>query len=281
MEETEPIDYLVIGHLTSDLVVSGTRLGGTTAFSGLTANALGLNTGIITSFSKGLDTSAIEKIWIKNKISNETSTFKNLSNGSTRRQFLYHKAEKILPRDIPLFTKPPKIIHLGPVANEVDPDITTLFPNSLKCLTPQGWFREVDEHDQVKFQEWENYHHHLQNADIAVISIDDIENDEARIGEMAGNISIFVVTENSKGARVYWNNDARFFSAPEVKYLDDTGAGDIFATSFFYRYLFTKNPWEACRFAVLIASWSVTRAYLASIPTPEEIELAKLEVLSN
>jgi sugar/nucleoside kinase (ribokinase family) len=277
--EKEPIDYLVIGHLTSDLVGSGSRLGGTAAYSGMTAAALGLKTGIISSFSKNLDTSQIEELWISNKLSKHTSTFENISNGSSRKQYLYTKAEKISLHDIPKFTNPPKIIHLGPVANEVDPDILKLFPNSLKCLTPQGWFRGVNEKDQVIFLEWENVLQYLQNADIAIISIDDVEKDETKIAEMAANIPIFVATENFKGARIYWNNDARFFSAPEVKYLDDTGAGDIFAASFFCRYLFTRNPWEACRFAVVIASHSVTRAHLASIPTPEEIELSKIEVL--
>ena len=277
--ETEPIDYLVIGHLTSDLVGSGSRLGGTAAFSGLTAAALGMKTGIITSYAKDLDTSAIKNLWLSNKLSKQTTTFENISDGSSRTQYLYSIAEKILHLDIPQFSSPPKIVHLGPVADEVDPDILKSFPNSLKCLTPQGWYRGVNEKDQVIFQGWENNLHHLRKADIAVISIDDVEKDEAQIAEMAGNIPIFVVTENFKGARVYWNNDARFFSAPEVKYLDDTGAGDIFASSFFYRFLNTKNPWEACRFAVLLASRAVTRAHLESIPTSEEIEIAKIEVL--
>lgn len=279
IEEINPIDYLVVGHLTSDLVESGSRLGGTAAFSGLTANALGLKTGIITSFATDLDTSPIKHIWIKNKISTKTSTFKNLSDGSTRNQYLYSIAERITSQDIPPLTRSPKIIHLGPIANEVDPEILQLFPNSLKCLTPQGWFRGVNEQDQVIFQEWENKERHLSNADIAVISLEDVEKDEDKIAEMSALIPVFIVTENFKGARVYWNNDARFFTAPEVKYLDDTGAGDIFAASFFFRYLYTKNPWESCRFAVQMASWSVTRAYLASIPTPEEIEQAKIEFL--
>jgi len=181
---------------------------------------------------------------------------------------------------VPSVNNPPKIIHLGPVANEVDPEIMTCFPNSLKCLTPQGWFRGINKQRQVIFQEWEHCDRYLTQADIAVISLDDIQKDEGKIENMASLIPVFVVTENFKGARVYWHNDVRFFSAPEVKYLDDTGAGDIFATAFFYRYHFTKNPWEACRFAVLLASWSVTRAYINSIPTPAEIERAKMELLT-
>ena len=274
------LDYLVFGHLTSDLTDTGSRLGGTAAFSGLTAHALGLKSGIITAFGEGLDISSIKGLWIKNKTSNETTTFKNISNGSERSQYLYSVAENIIKEDVPKLTQPPKIIHLGPVADEVDPEIMTCFPNSLKCLTPQGWFRAINKHKQVIFQEWQHFDQCLEKADVAVISLDDVQKDEDKIAIMSGLIPVFVVTENYKGARVYWHNDVRFFSAPEVKYLDDTGAGDIFATAFFYRYLFTKNPWEACRFAVLLASWSVTRAYMNSIPTPEEIKQAKMELLT-
>jgi len=277
---TPTLDYLVFGHLTSDLTKTGSRLGGTAAFSGLTANALGLKSGIITSFGKELDTYSINGLWLKNKFSIKTTTFKNISNGSERSQHLYSVAEIIMSEDVPTFSHPPKIIHLGPVANEIDPEILTCFPNSLKCLTPQGWFRRINKQKQVIFGDWQHYDQYLLKSDVAVISLDDVQKDEEKIANMAGLIPVFVVTENYKGARVYWHNDVRFFSAPEVKYLDDTGAGDIFATAFFYRYFFTKNPWEACRFAVLLASWSVTRAYMNSIPTSEEIEKAKMELLT-
>jgi len=41
----------------------------------------------------------------------------------------------------------------------------------------------------------------------------------------------------------------------------------------------TRDPWEAARFATLIASRSVTRVGLAGIPTPQEIEEFLMEVL--
>ena len=49
IENAKPLDYLVIGHVTADLENSDITLGGTAAFSGLTAKALGLKAGIITS----------------------------------------------------------------------------------------------------------------------------------------------------------------------------------------------------------------------------------------
>lgn len=281
IEIQQPLDYLVIGHLTADLTEEGTRLGGTVAFSGLTAHALGLKTGIITSCSENLEIKPINPLWSNIKKSENSTTFKNISDGINRQQYLYHVAERISAEDFPNLSHPPKILHLGPVANEVDPTILDFFPSSLKCLTPQGWFRRRTHDDQVELQSWDEWQKYLPKADAAVISIEDVQRNEDLISKMALTLPALAVTENYLGARVYWHSDVRFFSAPEVKYADDTGAGDIFAAAFFYRYFMTKDPWEAGRFAVLLASWSVTRSRLESIPTAEEIDRAKYELMEG
>jgi hypothetical protein len=274
-----PIEYLVLGHLTKDLINASERLGGTVTFSALTAKALGLSAGIVTAYCDDIDVSAIDSLWIFSKTSENTTTFRNISDGISRIQYLYQVAEPISEADVPGFDFPPKIVHLGPVAGEVDPNILSKFPQSMKCLTPQGWFRARNDENQVVLRPWNEFESVLSQADAAVISLEDVQKDEEMIAKMAAAIPVFVVTENYKGARVYWHNDVRYFNAPEVKYVDDTGAGDIFSAAFFYRYHFTKDPWEAGRFAVKLASWSVTRKYLESIPTQVEIEKAKMELI--
>lgn len=281
LTKVSPPEYLVIGHVTADLVDSNIFLGGTATYSALTSHALGMCPGIITACAQDLDLSPLNQFWLSNNLSPHSTTFKNLSNGVERLQHLYHTARPIGCENLPSFGAPPKILHLGPVANEVDPNIIDQFPNSLICLTPQGWFRTVDSDHRVHLQAWEGAEVTLSKADIAIISEEDVQYDEDYIAKLANAIPILVVTENYKGARVYWHNDARFIKAPEVKCVDDTGAGDIFATAFFYRYYSTKDPWEAGRFATLLASWSVTRKYLESIPYPEEISRAKIELLKH
>lgn len=275
------LDYLVIGHLTQDLTETGERLGGTVTFSGLTAAALSMNTGIFTSFGPNIDPAPLRKLWIHNQPCGQTTTFKNISDGKQRTQYLYDVAKPISVSGMKTFQPSPAIVHLGPMANEVDPNLLREFPNSLRCLTPQGWFRRRGKDDKVIFQPWDSYTQFLPMAHIAVTSLEDLNGDERLIEEMAGLIPVLVITENEKGARVYWHNEAKFITAPEVKYEEDTGAGDIFAAAFFYRFFHTKDPWEAGRFAVLLASWSVTRSYFDSIPKPEEIEKAKVELIGN
>ena len=52
ISDTQPLDYLVIGHVTQDLVNGGVMLGGTASYSTMTAHALGLRTGLVTSCPK-------------------------------------------------------------------------------------------------------------------------------------------------------------------------------------------------------------------------------------
>lgn len=118
----------------------------------------------------------------------------------------------------------------------------------------------------------------LERAGATVISIEDVGGDENRIEEMAASSRVLAVTEAQHGSRLYWNGDVRRFKAPEVAEVDATGAGDIFAASFFIRLFTTRDPWEAARFATQLAAISVTRPGLSGIPTPDEIQASMVEV---
>ena len=58
----QPVDYLVVGHITQDLTPDGPRLGGTATYSALTARALGLQVGVVTSASEKTSMKAFEGI---------------------------------------------------------------------------------------------------------------------------------------------------------------------------------------------------------------------------
>lgn len=118
-----------------------------------------------------------------------------------------------------------------------------------------------------------------KKANAVVISREDVNGDHELIEQMAHQTRMLAVTEGAEGCVLYWNGDRRRFRAPEVKEVDATGAGDVFATAFFIRLLRTRDPWEAARFATLLASHSVTRVGLEGIPTQAEIESCLMEVL--
>jgi sugar/nucleoside kinase (ribokinase family) len=274
----EPIDYLVIGHLTCDITPQGLRLGGTAAYSSLTARALGLRVGIVTSRGDEVPTSSLLSIPIVNMSVERSTTFENIYTHQGRIQIIHHVAPNLDLNIVPDPWRSAPIVHLGPVAQEVEPSLVRYFPDSFIGLTPQGWLRAWDQVGRVHQTEWPEASFVLNQASAAVISLEDVDGDESRVEEMAAACRIFVVTENTRGARLYWNGDVRRFPAPETPEIDATGAGDIFAAAFFFRLYTTRDPWEAARFATQLASTSITRTGLDGIPTPEEINTCMIEV---
>lgn len=272
----KPIDTLIIGHVTNDLQPDGSsKLGGTVSFSGLSSHMLGQKTAVLTSHAPDLDLSALESLELVSLPSNRTTTFKNIPTEAGRLQFCYAQASLLTPEGLPDAWRRPNIVHFGPVANEIDPEFFSVFPDSLLCLTPQGFLRQFAEDGQVRFRDWPEKESCLPKTDAVVLSLEDLAGDEALIRDYVRLCELLVVTENKNGARVYWKQEMRRFPAPTRKLVEDTGAGDIFAACFFQRYSVTRNAWQAAQFAVELAANSVTRHYLDSIPTKEEIENAR------
>ena len=276
---TQSIDYLMIGHLTADQTATGKRLGGTATFSALTAQALGLRVGVVTSWANDLDLGKLGEIPICNNLAEFSTTFENIYTHNGRTQRVYHVANPLEYYQIPEAWRSAPIVHLGPVAQEVDPSIVRKFSTSMIGITPQGWVRAWDKHGNVGLGEWPEARFVLEKSSAAVLSIHDLHGDEDRIEEMVNYCQVLVVTEGQAGCRVYWNGDIRRFRPPEVNEIDPTGAGDIFAAAFFVRLYSTRDPWEAARFATQLAAFSVTKPGLDGIPTPEDINKSMAEIL--
>ena len=275
----EPVDYLAVGHITKDLTPDGPRLGGTVAYSALTAQSLGLRVGIVTSWGVDVDPGPLKKIPIANYAAEVSTTFENIETPAGRVQTLHHRALDLSYQHIPDPWRNASIVHLAPVIQEVDPSFVRHFPSALIGITPQGWLRSQDHEGKVYPGEWPEASFVLDRAGAAVIGLEDVGGDEDRIEEMAISSPVLAVTEGEDGVRIYWNGDVRRFRPPRVEVVDTTGAGDIFATSFFTRLYSTRDPWEAARFATQIAAISVTRRGLDGVPTGDEVNEYMIEVL--
>lgn len=278
----EKIDYLVIGHITIDLLSDGTQVfGGTAAYAARTAHALGLRVGIVTSLpGKKLNSVNLPaNIQVFNIPAETATTFENIETSSGRVQRIHAQAAPLDLEQIPHNWRKTPIIHLGPIAQEMPSQLPSGFAPSLLGLTPQGWLRSWDADGNISPSRWQQMEPSLKQAGAAVLSIEDVQEDEELIEEMMLASRVLVITEGAEGARLYWNGDLRRFRAPSVEEVDATGAGDIFAAAFFIRLYQTRDPWEAARFGVCLASQSVTRKSLASIPTQDEIQSCQMEVL--
>ncbi|MDQ3005547.1 MAG: PfkB family carbohydrate kinase [Chloroflexota bacterium] len=275
----DPVDYLVIGHIAHDLTPEGPRLGGTVAYSALTARALGLRVGIVTSVGPETSLESLKDIPIISIESPQSTTFENIYTKQGRLQYLRAQARQIDFNHVPETWRRTPIIHLGPLAKEMAPTLPQGFSPTLLGLTPQGWMRKWDAEGRVSPTDWIDPSAALAQAGAVIISREDVGGDDEIIEHMAHQTPVLAVTEGAAGAVLYWNGDRRRFRAPQMQEVDATGAGDVFAAAFFVRLFKTRDPWEATRFATLIASRSVTRVGLAGIPTAKEIEACTMEIL--
>ena len=274
-----PVDYLVIGHLSCDLTPEGPRLGGTVTYAALTGRALGLRVGVVTTWGGEIPLNILDGVQVMSERVEHSTTFENIYTLEGRHQIIHNLAPDILYEHIPRAWRNAPIVHIGPIAGEGKSLADGGFSSSMLGLTIQGWLRTWDDVGRVGIGTWPEALQALSKADAAVLSIEDVGGDEEQIEAMANNCRVLAVTEGAAGARLYWNGDLRRFRALQVREVDPTGAGDIFAAAFFWRFSTTHDPWAAARFATQLASYSVTRRGLDSIPTKQEIQTCLVEVL--
>lgn len=262
---TEPldIDYLAIGHASLDVIPGGSVPGGTVTYAARVAQALGCRVAVLTSVSSNFDIdSAFPGIAVHNIPARTTTTFENRYADGQRHQKLYDVAESIGFEDVPEVLKRVPIVHIGPIANEIDPAIISLFSNSIVGLTPQGWFRRWDENGLVFEGRWAEADKVLPMAAAVILSREDVSEQET-LEEFRRRARVLVLTEQAGGCTVFCKGERRSFKAPSVREINPTGAGDTFAAAYLIRLYQTRgNPWEAAEFANRIASASVTRKTL-------------------
>lgn len=259
------IDYLLIGHITRDLTPQGDVVGGTVAYSGRIGEAFGLKTAVLTSCEPdypGLqELSGLELAVIP---AEQTTTFKNVYTPDGREQTIYGVANRITGQDVPPNWQDARMVHLAPLADEVDPEIMHQFPNSLIGLTPQGWMRQWDENGRVFPREWPEAEKYFSLADIVIISQEDLLSTEMLFQYWAWS-NILVLTGGAKGCIVFYGDKAQYVPTIPVEEVDATGAGDTFATAFMFWYGKTGDPVASARFANTMASYSVTESGIENV----------------
>ncbi len=260
------IDYLLIGHVSTDLTPTGPKPGGAVTFASRVAHVLGYKTAVLTSAAPDYDLSQAfpPEVEVVSLPSEETTVFENVyTSDGNRQQTLHSQARPLTAADVPVAWRDAKIIHLAPIDEEIEVDVAKIFPDSVIGVTPQGWLRGWDEEGHVYPQRAPFTREILPLVSAVVVSEEDLVSDDQieRAGEF---LDLIVVTDGSKGCVVYYGDESRHFSPPGVEAIEATGAGDTFATSFFIRLHQTGDPWEAARFANLLAARSVTQTDLAS-----------------
>jgi len=272
----EQIDYLVIGHISCDITPSGWLVGGTAAYSGRTAQALGCRTAVLTSTAVDFDgVEQLPGLMIRQVAAEATTTFENVYTPAGRQQTIHALAERLTAEHVPAEWQRAKVVQLAPIANEVAPEMIHLFSNSIVGLTPQGWLRRWDENGRVYAREWPAASAILPLAAAVILSQEDLL-DDAMLEQYRQWARLLVLTEGARGCTIFYGDDVRQIPAFPVAEVEPTGAGDIFAAAFLFRLHQTAgNPWEAARFANYAAAQSVTQVGLAAKVQSVQLEIDK------
>jgi sugar/nucleoside kinase (ribokinase family) len=273
------IDYLLVGHISRDLVASGDgpagyAPGGTVTYAGRTAQALGCRVAVVTSAGPDLDPAALlPGLAVHNLPAAASTTMENRYSTLGRTQTLHGLARSLTGASVPGAWRRAPIVHLCPIVHEVEPGMIALFSNSLVGLTPQGWYRSWDDQGRVGRRAWPEAESVLPLAAAVILSEEDLPGSEEldRVRRLA---RLTVLTRHDRGCTVYCRDEARHFPAPTVREVNPTGAGDVFAAAYLTRLHQTRgNPWQAAEFANRVAAASVTGGSL-----DEKVEAIK-EVL--
>jgi sugar/nucleoside kinase (ribokinase family) len=266
------LDYLVIGHVTRDrLRGEEFAIGGTAIYAARTAQAMGCHVGIITSVAEDLELgSVLPEIRLLRIPAPATTTFENRYTDSGRVQVVHGVAHPLTPGDVPPDWQRADVVHLGPVAQECDPALALAFPGAFVGLTPQGWMRSWDDQGRVRPTPWASADRLLPHADAVVLSAEDLAGDEAIVARWAARTPVLALTRGRHGCRVYAEGETREIPGFPAVEIDPTGAGDIFAATFFTSLAQGSAPWRSAELANAVAAISVTRVGLDSIPTPAE-----------
>lgn len=267
------LDYLVVGHVTADQTPDGPSLGGTATYSSLVAVVLGQRVGLLTaaSFEPGL-IDILGDVRVARLPAADTTQFTNTYENLIRKQKVEHVAPSLSAKHLLPEWRDTPILHLAPVAREVENDFFNAFPKAFIGVTPQGWMRSWDGDGLVRASEWTNANVVLQRANAVVMSVEDVDQPE-HIDEWARKAKVLVVTHGEAGAVVYHKGTIQHSPAFAAgKIVDPTGSGDFFAAAFFVRLADSGNPFASAEFANCVASFAVERKGFEAVPTAEQIE---------
>jgi sugar/nucleoside kinase (ribokinase family) len=272
----EPVDYLVLGHVCEDLTPQGPVLGGSAAFAALGARALGMRVGVVTSAAASVEP-LLEPLRSVGRVrvpADHTTQFVNEYTPHGRSQILRNRAGLLDTSHIPPAWRGASIVHLAPVAQELPSEMIDSFSASVMAVTAQGWLRDWDRRGRVFSRSWPDAPHVLGRVHAAVLSIEDLGDDET-LADQYGSLSrLLVVTRGAAGCTLYCQGRKLQIQAPPRTQVDPTGAGDVFAAALFVRLYLGDPPEQAAQFATCMAADFVTQPRLAGLPQPESVRPA-------
>lgn len=282
-----PPEFLALGHVARDLLPGGSfALGGTVTFAALTASALGLASALVTRADQALLRQLPEllpDIGLAAREAPVTTTFENSYSEGFRVQYLRKRAPLLSLTDVPSDWVSAPIVLLGPLAQEIPPDLLKAWPRSpgsLLAATPQGWLRRWDASGRVWPAPWQQAEELLPLLDALILSHDDLlpfaSHQRAGVNALLAawslRVPLLLATDGRDGATLFKRGSMRHFPAYAAREVDPTGAGDVFAAAFLAHYYRSGDASAATDFANCAASLSIEHPGTTGIPTLARIQ---------
>jgi sugar/nucleoside kinase (ribokinase family) len=267
-------DYLMLGHITSDLLPDGSTIpGGTSLYAARTAQRLGMHPAIV-SAQATLPADWPSDVPVAAVAHSQAPIFENRYTPTGRIQFLHGDAAPLSAGDIPAEWRNPGIVHFGPILAETPLTLLDAFPSALVGMTPQGMMRRWQKPfpSQIEYIPFDPEPHLLRRVDILVMSIEDVHGDASVAERYAQHCNIVALTYGAEGAALYLGGVPQHIPAYPAVERDPTGAGDVFAAAMMVRYHETRDAVVAAFFAAVVAAASVEGLGISAIPDRQTIE---------
>jgi sugar/nucleoside kinase (ribokinase family) len=239
----------------------------------MAAARLGLAAGIVTVAGEELDwQDCLPGVEIARWPATATTSFENLYREGHRSQRILAVAEGVPTEAVPRAWQGVSIVHLAPVAHEIDGRLPAIFPHSLVGLTPQGLLRRWDADGVVRQGPWRGDDRLLARSQVVIFSEEDLAGDPTFLPRCLDRVPITLLTRGALGATLFVRGDPKGFPAFPVREVDPTGAGDVFAAAFLIEYHRTRDPYHSTAFACCAASFVAERPGLEGVPHRAMVE---------
>ena len=274
MQDEKANRYLVVGHVTKDRLSDGSHtIGGTVTYAATAARRLGWQPIVITACASSFVVPPeLADIDPEIVTSVNTTTFRNEYGPCGRTQILDAVASPIDVEQISEHRREATLVHLGPVARELDPSVATSLAGSFLVATLQGWLRTWSDSGVVSFDPRPDAERILPLLQAAVVSIEDIQGNWTLAERWSSLTPVLVVTQDRNGCTVYHEGRKKWIAPRRTREVDATGAGDVFAAFFFVRLWETGDVEASAHFANVAASMSVEDIGVHGIPGRVEVE---------
>jgi sugar/nucleoside kinase (ribokinase family) len=269
----DPPDFVVVGHLTLDETATGLRPGGSVLYAGLAAHRQGVRVGLLTShgpdFPRDILPPGIEVVAVPSPATTRFAI--EYPPGGGRTLSLRARASGLAAPHLPPRFAEAGLVYLAPVADEVDPDLVSAFPNAAIGVGAQGWCRRWDRAGTVTMRAWPDPGPVLARSQALFFSSEDVAGWESRALPLYDQVPLGALTLAARGAILFVNGERQPVDPIPAVEVDPTGAGDVFAATFLIRYNASGDPWEAATVAAVAGALTVEGPGTASIPSAAEL----------